>query len=226
MTANFEMISVFGNPNIGVYLFTNDDYTFVPPGVEEKVIRTIENVLKTTVVQTRIADSTLLGIFVAGNNHALILPRIVKDYEVEKLKSEVDMPIKVLDSKATAMGNVIVANSRFALLSPELKGHEAEVSKVLGVPTEVRSVANIPTVGSVLVVNDKGGVAHPDASDEELDYLGERFGVEIDVATVNYGVPFVKTGIVANNKGALLGELTTGIEANRIVSALFPEEGS
>ncbi len=219
---NFEItpISVFGNPNVGVYIFTNDDFTLVPPGLTEQTLKKIEQTLRTRIVETKISDSVLIGIFVAGNNHGLVLPRIVKDYEISKLKNELDLPIKVLESKATAMGNVILANDNFALLSPEIKGWDEEVARVLGVRTEYGTIANIPTVGSVAVINDKGGVVHPDATDEELDALEEKFKVPLDIGTVNYGVPYVKTGLVANNKGALVGDMTTGPEMARIERAL------
>ncbi len=220
MSFEITPVSVFGNPNVGVYIFTNDDFTLVPPGLTEQTLRKIEQTLKTRIIEAKISDSVLLGIFVGGNNHGIVLPRIIKDYELVKLKNEVDLPIKVIESKATAMGNVILANDHYAVVSPEMERWAKEISKVLGVKVESRAIAGIPTVGSVAVINDKGGVVHPDASDEELDDLEKKFQVPLDIGTVNYGVPYVKTGLVANNKGAIVGDLTTGPEMARIERAL------
>ena len=40
------------------------------------------------------------------------------------------------------------------------------------------------------------------------------------IGTINHGVPFIGSGLVANSKGALVGDLTTGIELGRIEEAL------
>jgi translation initiation factor 6 len=223
MQFEIEAISVFGNPNVGVYIFANDDFAIVPPGLKEQTLKKIERALRVRIVEAKVADSTLIGLFVSGNNHAVIVPSIIKEYELEKLKKEVDLPVKVVHSKLTAMGNIILCNDKFALLHPDMKRWLEEVSKTLGVPAETGTIAHVPTVGSVAVINDKGGIVHPDASDEELDELEKKFQVRLDVGTVNYGVPYVKTGLVANNKGAVVGELTTGVEMARIVQALSGE---
>ncbi|NPA84591.1 MAG: translation initiation factor IF-6 [Crenarchaeota archaeon] len=223
MPFEIEAISIFGNPNIGIYMFANDDFALVPPGLKEQTLKKIERALRVRIIETKVADSALIGLFVSGNNHALILPSLTKEYELEKLKKEIDLPIKVLYSKLTAMGNVILTNNKFALLHPDMKRWVEEVSKALGVPAETGTIAHVPTVGSMAVINDKGGIVHPDATDEELDELEKKFKVRLEVGTVNYGVPYVKTGLVANNKGAVVGELTTGIEMARIAKALSGE---
>ena len=222
---NFDVtpISVFGNPNVGIYIFANDDFALVPPGLKEETLKKIETTLRVRIVEAKVADSALLGLFVNGNNHALVLPSIVKDYELERLKREVDLPIKIVHSKLTAMGNVILCNDKFALLHPDMRNWIEDVTKVLGVPGELGTIANVPTVGSVAVINDRGGLVHPGASDEELDVLEKKFQIILDVGTVNYGVPYVKTGLVANNKGAVVGDLTTGVEMARIAKALAGE---
>jgi translation initiation factor 6 len=98
-----------------------------------------------------------------------------------------------------------------------------EISDALGVEVERGSVANVPTVGSVLVVTDRGGIVHPEASEEEIEALSKKFGVSIAPGTVNFGVAFIRTGLVANNKGAIVGEDTTGPELARIQMALRGE---
>ena len=223
MSFEITQISVFGNPNIGIYIFANDDFAIVPPGLKEDTLKKIESTLKARIIEAKVADSALLGLFINGNNHALVVPSLIKDYELRRLKEEVDIPIKVIYSKLTAMGNVILCNDKFALLHPDMKRWLEEISKTLGVPAETGTIANVPTVGSVAVINDKGGVVHPDATDEELDKLEKKFQVPLDVGTVNYGVPYVKTGLVANNKGAVVGDLTTGVEMARIAKALSGE---
>lgn len=42
-----QKITVFGSDNIGVYVFTNNKYTLVPPGLERETKDVIEEVLRT-----------------------------------------------------------------------------------------------------------------------------------------------------------------------------------
>ncbi|MCS7098812.1 MAG: translation initiation factor IF-6, partial [Sulfolobales archaeon] len=113
-------------------------------------------------------------------------------------------------------------NSKSMYAHPELNREVAsKIASILRTSSYVlKSIANIPTVGSAAVVTDKGGLVHPNASEEELRKLSEFFGVEFDVGTVNFGIGFVRSGLVANNYGVLVGELTTGPEIIRITKAL------
>jgi translation initiation factor 6 len=182
---------------------------------------------KDRIVETRIADTIILGVMAAGNDKGLLLPRTVKDEEVELIRRSLDVEIGVLDTRNTALGNLILANNEAALIYPGLEEHvEEKIREVLGVKKlEKRVIAHIPTVGSLAVVTGKGGLIHPDVPDEEIKFLSEFFSVPFDVGTVNFGIPFVKTGIIANDKGALVGDQTTGPELMRIQKALGYEEG-
>ncbi|MEO3992952.1 MAG: translation initiation factor IF-6 [Desulfurococcaceae archaeon TW002] len=216
-----EKLKVFGNPNIGVYIFTNNKVTLVPEGVEDDVKKVLRNVLETDIIEARVADSTLLGVFVAGNDKAILLPKIAKDEELDKLRSA-GLPVKTVQITFTALGNVILTNNKFALLHPELSEKEADLIKSeLGVSSARKgALARIPTVGSLGVLNDFSGVFHPELNTAELRSLEFLFGVRIGTATVNFGVGFVKVGLVMNNNGAVVGELTTGPEIMRIMEIL------
>jgi len=69
-------------------------------------------------------------------------------------------------------------------------------------------------------VTNRGFVAHPNTSDEELDVLEDVFGVEGTTSTANYGDPFVRASIVANSYGIIVGERTSPVEILRIEDVL------
>ena len=110
-----------------------------------------------------------------------------------------------------------MANSHGALVYPNL---EDEVVKVirdsLGVEVVKRSIGGISSVGTVVAVTDVGGLVHPDATDEEIEFLRDLFKVPFRTGTVNFGVSFVRTGLVVNSKGAIVGNDTSGPEIARI----------
>jgi translation initiation factor 6 len=216
-----DRVSILGNPNIGVYIFANNKVALIPPGLPNHVKRKIGDTLGVETIEARVAGSPLLGIFLAGNDKGVLAPRIIADNELRALE-EVGISLKVFPGKFTALGNVVLSNNTAALLHPDLSDDEVRfVADALRIDKYIKgTIAKIPTVGSAAVVTDKGGAVHPDAEDEELHKLEKFFGVPLDIATVNFGVAFIKTGLVANNYGALVGEKTTGPEIMRIMKAL------
>ena len=59
-----------------------------------------------------------------------------------------------------------------------------------------------------------------DATDEEIALIKDVLGVECIRTTVNHGVRSVGAGIIANSKGAVVGDQTTPIEMGKIEDAL------
>ncbi|MFA6805383.1 MAG: translation initiation factor eIF-6, partial [Candidatus Methanomethylophilaceae archaeon] len=76
------------------------------------------------------------------------------------------------------------------------------------------------TVGSVCVATNKGCICHPDTTDEELEVISDILKVEAKRASVNHGVKYLGAGILANSKGALIGDDTTPIEMGKIEDGL------
>lgn len=70
----------------------------------------------------------------------------------------------------------------------------------------------MPYVGSLAVATNKGVLAHPLLQDSERKLLEELFKVPVDVGTVNCGVPYVGSGLIANRRAAIAGTMTTGPE--------------
>ncbi len=223
---NIDKLSVFGNSNIGVYIFANNKFALVPPGLSDSDKRKIREVLNVDLIEVKIADMVINGVMVAGNDNGILLPRIVKPDELDTLRSYIGNTVRiaVVEMRSTALGNLIAANNRGALISPHVERNVVEMIKeVLGVQNiEVRRLADIPIVGSMIVVNSYGGVVHPNVSDDELEFLHRLFGVEFVRGTVNFGLYFVRAGIVANDNGVLVGEDTTGPELAQISQALLP----
>ena len=46
--------------------------------------------------------------------------------------------------------------------------------------------------------------------------IEEILKVRVDVGTVGYGSPFIKSGIIVNSNGVVFSELSTGPEIGRI----------
>lgn len=217
-------LNVLGNPNIGVYVFVNDSIALIPPGLSKDEKDILIETLSVELIESKIADTIINGVLIAGNNNGIVLPRIVLDTEFNYLKKELSkfgINLYVSSSRNTALGNLFLCNNKACIVGSEMEKEEiSKISDTLGVEIIVKDLLELTIPGSLAVVTDKGGVIHPDLSDDDILYLNKVFNVRFERATVNSGVPFIKSGLIANNHGALVGGFTTGPEILRIKKGL------
>jgi translation initiation factor 6 len=214
-----EKADILGNPNIGIYVFANNEMAIAPPIIpldfEELLIRTLR---VKQVIKTKISDTILPGVMVAGNDKGILAPRTIKDEELKAIKEGFSGNIAIIKAPPNALGNIIVANSRAAMIYKDLDDETAKlIMDTLEVERVVRgTIAGLVTVGSAAVITNRGGLVHPETRQDEIEYLSQLFKVNIDVSSVNFGVFFVRSGIIANDQGVIVGSRTTGPEILRI----------
>lgn len=220
-----ELTTIFGSPNIGVYIYANNKLAILPHDIPQKLERQVREVLGVETLQVSIAGSRLLGVFIAGNDNGLILPRVATDWEIEaitKAARQHGINVTILrEVKETGLGNLILSNDRGCLVSNLLKKVVGEVSDGLGLDCITGSIAGSVLVGSLAVVTNTGLALPPLVSEEELAELSRIFKVPANVVTVNRGRFFLRSGLVANDKGALVGDETTGIELMQLQRTFF-----
>ncbi len=171
---------------------------------------------------TSVANTRLMGALMVMNNRGILLPTTAYADEYDFLKKETGLEVGVLDSKYTALGNVICANDKGAVVSPWLSKSDVEtIEQVLGVEVAQKRISGMNQVGAVLVTNNSGAVIHPEANEEDMKMFANLLGVKIEHATINNGVPYVKSGILANNKAVVVGTLTTGPEIMMLTRAFL-----
>jgi translation initiation factor 6 len=64
----------------------------------------------------------------------------------------------------------------------------------------------------MVVATNSGAGVHPKVTEEEVKAISEALQVQAEPLTVNGGVPFLSSGIVANSKSVVVGNLTSGPE--------------
>ncbi len=171
---------------------------------------------------TSVANTRLLGALMVGNNNGILLPTTAYAEEYDFLKKETGLNVGVLDSKYTALGNVICANDKGAIVSPWLSKDDVQtIEQTLAIEVVQKRVAGMNQVGAVMVANNSGAVIHPEADEEDMKMFANTLGVKIEHATINNGIPFVKSGILANNHGVVVGTLTTGPEIMMLTRAFL-----
>ena len=213
--------SIVGSASIGVYSLATEKVVVLPKIVPLKKAERIAEWLKVKLVHTSIAGSVLAGAFACANSNGILLPNSVRDEELALLSSFFDGNVRVMETRRTAYGNLVLANDFGAVVDPRIREPQLlQISETLNVEAVPSEIAGLPYVGSLAVATNNGVLAHPLLKDEERKVLESVFKVPVDVGTVNCGIPYVGTGLLANSRAAVAGSLTSGPEMFIIGSAL------
>jgi translation initiation factor 6 len=191
----------------------NDKFLLIPRGLASSKASKLSSLLGVEPVRASISGLRLIGPLVAMNNKGIIVSRLTEDEEIREIKKETGLPVERLPTKYTSVGNLIVANDHGALVSEILPNQAVKIiADVLDTPVETMNIASYYQIGSMAVATDSGVVIHPRASEAEVKKIQDFLKVDVEPSTVNNGVPYVASGIIANSRNAVVGSLTNGPE--------------
>jgi translation initiation factor 6 len=213
--------SIVGSASISVYSLATENIVIIPRMVPQEKAQEFADWLNTKLIYTSIGGSVLAGALASANSNGMLLPNYVREEELTQIKSAFEGNITIMETKKTAYGNLVLASDKGAVVDPRFKESEIKkISEALGVEAVPTEIAGLPYVGSLAVATTKGVLAHPLLKDEERKILEAVFKVPVDVGTINCGVPYVGTGLLANSRAAVAGSMTTGPEMFIIGNAL------
>lgn len=216
----FELLDFNENPNIGVYCRTNDSVVFVQKNLLKKVKEKISSALDVKLIELCVLDSTIIGSLIALNSKGAVVTNFADPETIDILENQ-GLNIYVIKDIINAAGNDILVNDRGALIHPNISVSSMEkIGDTLEVKVEKGTIASLKTTGMAAVVTNKGCICHPKVTELEKEKMEKLFGVKVMIGTINHGIPMVGSGLVANCKGAIIGNETTGIEMGRIEEAL------
>ena len=221
--ADIIKYDLYRGPNIGVYAIANDSILLLPNGFAPEKASKLAGHLRVRHVRASVANTRLLGTLLVMNNSGMILPKTAFADEYDHLKAETGLNIGILDSKFTALGNIICANDKGAIVSPLLSSDDCQtISDTLGVEVVQRKrVAGMYQTGAVMVANNAGAAVHPETDEEDMKSFANLLGVNVEHSSINNGVPYVSSGILANNNCVVVGSLTTGPEIMMLTRAFL-----
>jgi len=211
---------VYSGPNIGIFTSVNDKFVFIPNGFAKTKAENLARYLQTEYLMTPVANTRLLGILMVLNNHGILLPKTSSPEEIANLRKCTDLNVKMLDTKYNALGNLICVNDKGGVISPIIeKEFIKEIEDVLDIEVIQKKVAGYHQVGAVMGANNLGGIIHPEADEEDIKNFSNVLGVNIEPATINGGIPFVSSGMLANSNAVVVGNLTNGPEIMMLTRA-------
>jgi len=212
-------MNITGTPCVGVFCKVSEKVAVVPSGLTKENIRCIKETLGVEIIETSICGSSLIGPLTVLNSNGMLVTDSVYDHEMKKIGEKIN--VAVIPEKFNAVGNNVLVNDKAALVHPGFSKKTIKtVEEILGVEVMKETIAGLKTVGSLAVATNKGILCHPKITEEETEKIEALFDIPVSIGTVNYGMPYIGTGLVANTKGGITGINTTGIELGRIEEAL------
>lgn len=217
---------LFGKNSVGVYLTVNNIFGLYPSSLLNFASKKIKSTFKESFFPISINNSTLLGVYLASNKYGIIVPHIVREDELNNLTKfalsmKDDYQIGIINSIDNAFGNLILCNDKGAIISSLLKDFKDEIESFLNVECQIFDFADNYLPGSIGLANNNGCVVHPLTSDEEVEQISSILRVsEIDVSTVNRGIPYLSSGAVVNDDSGIFGLACTGPEMMRMTDIL------
>jgi translation initiation factor 6 len=213
--------NINGNSYVGAFSSSSEDITLISRGVSTKDEAIIRETLGTEVFRISVSGSNLVGIYSVLNSNGILLPEMIYTEEMKELNNLKDkLRIGTLKSDMNALGNNILANDKIAIINPNFQRAEAEViADVLDVEIIRMAVGGYETVGANNILTNNGIVLNNFASDSEIEEA-KSLADNVSQSTANLGSVFIGLASVANTKGLMVGEDTTGFELARMEEGL------
>ncbi len=210
---NIFKYDVYRGPNIGIYTKANDSFVFIPNGFAATKASTLSTHLQVAPLFTSVANTRLIGTLMVVNNNGMLIPNISFEHELSYLKKSTGLNVQVLDVKMTALGNMMCVNDKGGVVSPKIPKEAVKtIQDTLGIEIIQKKIAGYHQVGAMAYANNHGGIIHPETDDDDIKAVSDILKVKIEPATINGGIPYVASGILANNKSIVVGNLTNGPE--------------
>jgi translation initiation factor 6 len=216
--AHVETMNIKGETNIGLMIYVNNKFALIPKICDEETTKKIEEILKVPCYKISIAGTPLIGVFLNGTKDKILVPEIIYDKELEnllKIGKKHNIEIIKFKTELTCLGNNILISKNKAILNPDYNPEEQKfVAEKLNIEVKTGKIANIEIVGATIVINENKNKAliHREASKKDISLVEKTFDVEVETGSVNMGSPYIKSGIICNKNGFLVGSDSGGPE--------------
>ena len=214
-----KLSSYNGNPYLGVYCVASERHSLLPLDASDDFVAELEEALHVQAVRCNISGSHVVGSLAALNSNGTVVSGFIEADELARFPKE--MNVLLLRDKHNAAGNNILANDHGAIVDPAISKENLRlIVDTLGVECVQSTIAGMDTVGAICKATNKGVVCHPASTDEDLALIRQVLKVDAYRSTLNHGTATVGSCLVANSKGALVGNISTPIELGRLEDAL------
>ncbi len=217
-----EKLEILGNDYIGAWVVATEKFFLMGNEVSVGEEHKLRQTLGVEGIRTSVANSGFVGVYVAANSNGVLLPHGTEDRELAAIRHELrGLAVDVLNTDYNALRNNILVNDRYAVINPAYsRAEEKAIADALQVEVIKASAGGFATVGANNILTNKGLVVNNRATEHEKATLEKFVGANAEQSTANLGSVSIGLCTVANSRGLVVGETTTGFELSRIADAL------
>ncbi|MBI4044610.1 MAG: translation initiation factor IF-6 [Candidatus Diapherotrites archaeon] len=215
---NFLKKNISNTPFVGVFCALSNKAILLPPHVSKKDELEFEEKLGVRPVKSTLANCSLVGVLGLLFEEKIVVPGITT---MEEKKSLEKQGLEVMEAGQTeAFGNLATLNEFHGFASPLLSRQTVSaMEKFFKVGFSRQKIAGMDISGACLEANSNGFIVNPGVSAKEFEEIEKKLQVKGVATTANYGDRFVGNSVLANNRGAIIGSITTTHEITRIDEA-------
>ncbi|MCH8519624.1 MAG: hypothetical protein LAT82_02620 [Nanoarchaeota archaeon] len=223
MASNVSLLELENNAQIGMnFLATNDFVLCGKKNLNPEQKSSIEQILQVPLVEFLCYNTELVGVFMQVDRELKIIyvPHDLYEEEVKQLEElckEYNYTIVQISSTNNALGNLICPTQNYLIASFELKSNKKELEQKSQKKVYFLEDVDLHQAGALLYSVKGKTLASTGLRDEDLEELEEEIE---NITTTNSGSLYISSGIVANEKGILIGSLTTSVEIQTILEGL------
>ncbi|MDO8633898.1 MAG: translation initiation factor IF-6 [archaeon] len=215
---NFLKKNISHTPFVGVFCALSNKAILLPPHINKKDELEFEEKLGVRAIKSTLANCSLVGVLALLFEEKIVVPGITTKEE-KKLLEKQGLEVMVL-GQTEAFGNLACLNEFHGFASPLLSMEKVNaMEKFFGVGFSRQKIAGADISGACLEANSSGFIVNPGISAKEFEELEKKLQVKGIATTANYGDRFVGNCALANNRGAIIGSITTTHEMIRIDEA-------
>ena len=206
--------------NIGLYGLPLSNIFLVGKEINPCLRKEINLIWDGDVLELKIGGLSTISIFLAGFEDKVI---VHKDFSSHDLKSLEEKNIKIIELKSSfnALGNNIIFYNDKALVNEHVSKEDIDVLSSYLKEVERFSKKEVECIGQLVVSDGKKAVLSNLLMEEDVEFIKDFFKFrEVIVSTINFGSPFLKSGIIIS-KNILVGKNTTPVELINISELFF-----
>ena len=144
----------------------------------------------------------------------MLVPSIAFDREL-KVLDKLGINYAVIDTDHTALGNNIIVNENVALINPDFEDNaRKQIEEALDVKVKETEISEISAFGALIAYNNKGALVTNECKDFEKKFIEKSLNIECILSSINQGSPYIRSGIIVNDSGFIVGTFSTPIEIN------------
>lgn len=207
-----KALEIYGNSNVGLFAYATDEYGIIGKSLPDEVKDTFTKALDVPFHELTIGGSQQVGVYLNGNSTCLLVPSIIYEYEKDTLDT-MGITYVVIHTKNTALGNNLIIGDDAFFYMPDFEDEAIkEIEQALGLKGKPLHVKGWEVIGSIVVINSKGGLIQKDVPEDIKTEIEDALHLTLEPGTVNFGSHVIGGGIVVNGKGMVIGKASAGIE--------------